>query len=214
VATDARGHTNLGSGETPSRAGLNAMILSVNDLINVTNNTTRLALPAALTSAGTPATAAKPIAVRQQDTAQYWEYNGTRWLPLTSPGLGMSWYSDRHVGSPGFTPFAFGSFVSMNTLAIDATAPAGRYHVIGNLNVGLSSSANSTGSLRLLWGATNLTNDQRADLIGGAPINIGVDCIYTWTGGAATIDMQFLSGSVQGQCGGEGTRLMAIYLGV
>jgi hypothetical protein len=61
------------------------MVLSVNDVINVTNNTTRLALPAALTSAGTGATAARPILVRQQDTKQYWEYNGTTWLDLTPP---------------------------------------------------------------------------------------------------------------------------------
>jgi hypothetical protein len=58
------------------------MVLSVNDVINVTNNTTRLALPAALTSAGTGATAARPILVRQQDTKQYWEYDGTTWTAI------------------------------------------------------------------------------------------------------------------------------------
>jgi hypothetical protein len=85
MSTDARGHRKIDSNEDPSRVLFNSVTNSINDWIFVANNTARLALPALLTTLGTSATAARPALVRQQDTKQYWEYDGTTWTVLIGP---------------------------------------------------------------------------------------------------------------------------------
>ena len=77
MATDARGHIAPAGGETPRRQVVNDLSLSINDPVMVANDTARAQ---ALVDLGS--SAARPLVVRQQDTAQYWEHNGTDWRPI------------------------------------------------------------------------------------------------------------------------------------
>lgn len=67
MSTDVKKHTSIAPGETPSRAGLAAMILSIKDPIAVANATARAQLISDLTTAGLGPSATNPVVVARAD---------------------------------------------------------------------------------------------------------------------------------------------------
>lgn len=113
MATDAKKHTTLGAGETPSRAALAAAILSIRDVIPVANTTERAVVAAAIAATALGAiTADNPVVVIRADAPTYaaleYTVDGTNWYAVSG-------YSETAVGS--ITPTA-GAGVTLSNNAL------------------------------------------------------------------------------------------------
>jgi hypothetical protein len=67
MALDVKKHTTIAAGEQPTRAGIAAMVLSVNDVIPVATTTARTQLVSDLTTASIPPATTRPLAVARAD---------------------------------------------------------------------------------------------------------------------------------------------------
>lgn len=103
MATNDRKHTILGEPEQPSRAALNAMLASVNDIVPVANTTDR-----ATTAAALGPTTSRPLVVYRADAAPGHEIeittDGSTWwvIPSTPVARGKMWRTAG--GSAAMTP--------------------------------------------------------------------------------------------------------------
>lgn len=86
MATDAKKHTTIAAGETPSRAALAAAILSVSDVIPVANATEATQVATAVAAAGQNLATA-PVTVARADARGLhrieYSYDGAVWLPAS-----------------------------------------------------------------------------------------------------------------------------------
>ena len=143
MATDARGHIAPAGGETPRRAAINDLSLSINDVVMVPNDTGRAQ---ALVDLGS--SAARPLIVRQQDTGLVLIHDGTGWRLLTSPAVdatfglntglwvaegghtptlqrrGDLWMFSGRVRNAGAGSFSAGN-AALGTLPVEARVPSG-----------------------------------------------------------------------------------------
>lgn len=106
MSTDVKKHLSIAAGETPSRAGLAAMILSARDPIPVANTTERAQLVAALSTAGFAASASQPITVLRADAPGLHRVettvDGNAWSPA-SARLSFATTGDRDTWTSSYS---------------------------------------------------------------------------------------------------------------
>ena len=88
MATDAKKHTTIASGETPSRAAIAAAILSMNDIIPVANATEAAQVAVAVAATGQTLTSSPLVVIRSDAPAGHQiEYThdptGQVWMPAS-----------------------------------------------------------------------------------------------------------------------------------
>lgn len=96
MATDAKKHTTIAAGETPTRAVLAAAILSIKDVIPVANVTERGQVAAAIAAVAGAISATNPVVVLRADAPTYaaleYTINGTTWFAVSG-------YSETAIGT-------------------------------------------------------------------------------------------------------------------
>jgi hypothetical protein len=87
MATDARNHSAPAAGEIPSRASIDALSLTVNDVVFAASAAAQTTFAAAMSSAGYPASTSNPLVTLRGDAPGLHriEYSpdGTVWLPAS-----------------------------------------------------------------------------------------------------------------------------------
>lgn len=171
MATDARLHSAFSSTEHPDMAGLNAMSLSINDVMPASNATTQASQAATLSGAGVSFSATPLVTIRAD-----------------APGLHRIEYSyDGSVFLPGSGTLHFASVSAMNTwtTANSALLTSGDVcNVAGALYTwtGTAWTANDTGWVGLTL-ASGYTGTIEARSLGGIVLLQGQ---ITKTAGFAT----------------------------
>lgn len=213
MGTDARGHTSPIPGETPRRQVFNDLSMTIYDIVPVANATARTTLPSTLQTAGYPVSAAKPLFVRQQDTRQYWEFDGGTWIPFSSANIGASWAADRQSGNSADN-LATGSYYSVCAVSLDTFAQPGRYLINANACLTLAAAGASIIYVRVMLGATNISGDFRADWNQANGIsNVPFNKVVNYSGGTGLLDLQIETANVTATIFTAGTRISATYLG-
>lgn len=157
---DLRKHDAFGENEQPSRAGFNALSLSINDFVPVANVTERAQLVADLNAIGRGPSAGKPLMVYRADARDGFRLevseNGTSWRAVNQPLAGGVQERIQRGSTTGTTagngtlPLTFSEpFVGTPVVTVSAGSTAG-----GVASVACTGVATATGQQVVCYTAT------------------------------------------------------------
>lgn len=156
-------------------------------------------------------TAYDGMVVWQSDLDQLWGYTASAWTFLGGKMVRV-WENLRSTSPSATDSYPSGSFTGLLTYTLPATAPQGRYLV--DVLLSLYGTAATTGNIRVLVGATNISYDDRFDVLSTSLITK-----QTWmgsfvhAGGAAIVGVQHLGSSGTITVANSGAKLRITYVG-